>query len=93
VVTNAFNVSISFIPNTPTPWFDLVVNCPSGTSVLSNFIYRVPGGVRHPFPPNVDVTGWPNSADRAQWNFRIRNANNFAYSDPVEAGVVCATTN
>ena len=71
----------------------LVVNCPSGTSVISSFIYRVPGGVRHPFPPGVDVTGWPNLADRSQWTFFIRNALGTGYVDPVEAGLVCATTN
>ncbi len=86
-VTNAFNVNLPALTGTVA----LVVNCPAGTSVISSFIYRVPGGIRYPFPPGVDVTGWPNPVDRAQWTFFLRNANGGAYLDPVEAGLVCAT--
>jgi hypothetical protein len=88
MVTNAFTVNLPALTGTVA----LTVNCPSGTSVLSSFIYRTPGGVRHPFPPGVDVTGWPNPADRTQWTFFLRNANGTAYVDSVEGGVVCATT-
>jgi hypothetical protein len=70
----------------------VVVNCPAGTNtVLSGFMYRVPGGVRHPFPPGVDWTSWPSA--RNQWTFFLRNANANGYADPVEAGVVCANAN
>ena len=66
----------------------LSVSCPAGASVLSGFMYRVPGGNRQPFPPNVDWTGWPSG--RGQWTFFLRNTNTFVYTDPIEAGVVCA---
>ena len=46
----------------------------------------------HVRPPGVDVTGWPNPADRTQWTFFLRNANGTSYVDPVEGGVDCATT-
>lgn len=70
----------------------VVVNCPAGTNtVLSGFIYRVSGGVRHPFPPGVDWTGWPSA--RSQWTFFLRNATTGGYTDLVEAGVVCANAN
>jgi hypothetical protein len=69
----------------------VVVDCPAGASVLSGYMYRVPGGVRHPFPPNVDWTGWPTG--RGQWTFFLRNANSFGYTDSVEAGAVCANSN
>jgi len=70
----------------------VVVNCPTGTNaVLSGFLYRVPGGVRHPFPPGVDWTGWPSA--RNQWTFFLRNVLTSVYTDPVEAGVVCANAN
>jgi hypothetical protein len=70
----------------------IVVDCPAGTNaVLSGFMYRLPGGVRHPFPGNVDWTSWPSG--RAQLTFMLRNGNNFVYTDPVEAGVICAGAN
>jgi len=70
----------------------IVVDCPAGTNaVLSGYMYRVPGGLRHPFPPNVDWTAWPSG--RGQMTFMLRNANTFVYTDPVEAGVVCANAN
>jgi hypothetical protein len=87
VVTIATTVNLT--ANTGTQ--SVVVNCPSGTSVLSGFMYRVPSGMRHPFPPNVDWTGWPSG--RSQWTFFLRNANGVGYTDPVEAGAVCATAN
>ena len=71
---------------------NIVVDCPAGTNaVLSGFMYRLPGGLRHPFPPNVDWTSWPSG--RTQLTFMLRNANNFVYTDAVEAGVVCANSN
>jgi hypothetical protein len=88
MVTTPFNVNLPALTGTVA----LTVNCPAGNSVLTSFIYRVPQGTRHPFPPGVDVTGWPNPADRAQWTFFLRNANGTAYVDPVEAGVICAST-
>jgi len=70
----------------------IVVDCPAGTNaVLSGFMYRLPGGIRHPFPGNVDWTSWPSG--RAQLTFMLRNGNNFVYTDPVEAGVICASAN
>jgi Collagen triple helix repeat (20 copies) len=69
----------------------IVVNCPSGTnSVLSGFIYRVPGGMRHPFPPGVDWASWPSG--QGQFTFFLRNATTAVYTDPVEAGAICANT-
>jgi hypothetical protein len=88
-VTRSFNVNLAANVGTDT----LVVNCPAGTSVISSFIYRAPGGIRHPFPPGVDVTGWPDPVDRTKWSFFLRNATGNAYLDPVEGGLVCATTN
>ena len=88
MVTKAYSVNLAANTGTDTT----AVNCPVGTSVLSGFIYRVPGGDRHPFPPGVDVTGWPDAVDRTKWTFKIRNATGNAYVDPVEAGVICATT-
>ena len=70
----------------------IVVDCPAGTTAaLSGFMYRTPGGIRHPFPGNVDWTSWPSG--RAQMTFMLRNGNNFVYTDTVEAGVVCANSN
>jgi hypothetical protein len=70
----------------------IVVDCPAGTNaVLSGFMYRLPGGIRHPFPGNVDWTQWPSG--RSQMTFMLRNGNNFVYTDPVEAGVICANAN
>jgi Collagen triple helix repeat (20 copies) len=87
VVTIATAVDLPILAGTQA----VVVNCPSGTSVLSGFMYRVPSGMRHPFPPGVDWTGWPSGL--AQWTFFLRNANSVRYTEPVEAGVVCATAN
>ena len=90
-VTNRFNVNLQFLTGTQ----PLVVNCPSGTSVLSSFVYRIPDvttGQRHPFPPGVDVTGWPDPTDRTKWTFFLRNANAQNYVDVVEGGLICATT-
>jgi hypothetical protein len=87
VATISANVSLGGLTGTQT----IVVNCASASTVLSGFIYRVPGGVRHPFPPGVDWTGWPSA--RNQWTFFLRNANSGTYTDPVEAGVVCANAN
>jgi hypothetical protein len=69
----------------------VTVNCPLGSSVLSAFIYRVPGGLRFPFPPGVDWAGWPSA--RGQWTFMVRNATTGGYTDPIEAGAVCAVAN
>jgi hypothetical protein len=88
VVTNpTVTVTLGGLNGTET----LTVNCPTGASVLSGFLYRVPGGVRHPFPPGVDWTGWPSG--RGQWTFFLRNANMGSYTDPVAAGAVCAVAN
>ena len=92
-VTNRFNVNLQFLTGTQA----LVVNCPTGTSVLSSFIYRIPDPVnsptlRHPFPPGVDVTGWPDPIDRTKWTFFLRNANGQNYVDAVEGGLICANT-
>ena len=88
-VTRSFNVNLAANTGTDT----LIVNCPVGTAVISSFIYRVPGGVRHPFPPGVDFTGWPDPVDRTKWSFFLRNATGSAYLDPVEGGLICATAN
>jgi hypothetical protein len=69
----------------------VVVDCPTGASVLSGFIYRVAGGVRYPFPSNVGWTGWPSA--RGQWTFVLYNANLNNYIETVEAGAVCAFAN
>jgi hypothetical protein len=87
VVTIATTVNLGGLVGTQS----VVVNCSSANTVLSGFIYRVPGGIRHPFPPGVDWTGWPSG--RNQWTFFLRNATSGGYTDPVEAGVVCANTN
>jgi Collagen triple helix repeat (20 copies) len=87
VVTTATTVNLPALTGTQA----VVVNCPTGTSVLSSFMYRVPSGQRHPFPPGVDWTGWPTG--QGQWTFFLRNATGGGYTDPVEAGAVCATTN
>jgi hypothetical protein len=83
------NVSLGGLTGTQT----VLVNCPGTATVLSGFIYRVPDGVRHPFPPGVDWAGWPTPNNRSQWTFFLRNANSNGYADPIEAGVVCATMN
>jgi hypothetical protein len=88
-VTIRLTVNLAALAGTRT----ILVNCPSGAGVLSAFIYRVPGGVRHPFPPGVDWAGWPTTNTRSQWTFFLRNANSSGYADPIEAGVVCAITN
>jgi hypothetical protein len=89
VVTIPVTVNLAALAGTQT----ILVNCPNGASVLSAYIYRVPGGMRHPFPPGVDWAGWPTANTRSQWTFILRNANSSAYADPVEVGAVCANTN
>jgi hypothetical protein len=71
----------------------VAVDCPSGTNaVLYGFIYRVPGGTRFPFPPGIDIVSWPSG--RAQLTFLLRNdATSSVYTDPIEAGVICANAN
>jgi len=89
VMTIAMNVTLDAMAGTKT----VLVSCPSGATVLSGYIYRVPGGVRHPFPPGVDWAGWPTPNNPNQWTFMLRNANGSGYADPIEAGVVCANMN
>ena len=89
--TIATNVKLDNV-NMLTSMQTIVVDCPSGTnSVLSGFIYRAPGGVRYPFPPGVDWASWASA--RAQMTFVVRNHNTAGYTDPIEAGVVCANSN
>jgi hypothetical protein len=87
-VTRSFQVNLAALSGSTTQ----VVNCPTGTSVLTSFIYRISLNDRYPFPPGVDVTGWPDLVDRTKWTFKIFNATSGAYVDPVEAGLVCAST-
>jgi hypothetical protein len=86
VVTTASNVNLL-----PFAVQSIVVNCPSGASVLHGFLYRVSGGERQPLPSGVNWTGWPSA--RGQWAFAVRNGTTGGYGDLVETGVVCAIAN